>query len=119
MPIFQTMGLPCSIGMLISVVIALTLVPAVLTIGSGVGLFDPTRTIGFGRWRRIGTAIVRWPAPILCATIAVAVVGLATLPGYKTSYNDRLLHARQRSRQRRVRGRRSSFQSIANDARNR
>ena len=90
MPIFQTMGLPCSIGMLISVVIALTLVPAVLTIGSGVGLFDPRRTIGFGRWRRIGTAIVRWPAPILCATIAVAVVGLATLPGYQTSYNNRL-----------------------------
>ncbi|WP_459979816.1 MMPL family transporter, partial [Mycobacterium avium] len=29
MPIFQTMGLPCSVGMLISVFIALTLVPAV------------------------------------------------------------------------------------------
>ncbi|MCA2243328.1 RND family transporter [Mycobacterium sp. WUMAC-067] len=90
MPIFQTMGLPCSLGMLISVLIALTLVPAVLTVGGGVGLFDPTRTIGFGRWRRIGTAIVRWPAPILCATIAIAIVGLATLPGYKTSYNNRL-----------------------------
>ncbi len=90
MPIFQTMGLPCSLGMLISVVIALTLVPAVLTVGGGFGLFDPTRTIGFGRWRRIGTAIVRWPAPILCATIAIAIVGLATLPGYKTSYNNRL-----------------------------
>ncbi|WP_156765545.1 MMPL family transporter, partial [Mycobacterium sp. 1245499.0] len=90
MPIFQTMGMPCSVGMLISVVIALTLVPAVLTVGSGFGLFDPTRTIGFGRWRRIGTAIVRWPAPILCATIAVALVGLVTLPGYQTSYNNRL-----------------------------
>lgn len=90
MPIFQTMGLPCSLGMLISVLIALTLVPAVLTVGGGVGLFDPKRTIGFGRWRRIGTAIVRWPAPILCATIAIAIVGLATLPGYKTSYNNRL-----------------------------
>ncbi|ETZ29901.1 MMPL family protein [Mycobacterium intracellulare MIN_061107_1834] len=90
MPIFQTMGLPCSLGMLISVVIALTLVPAVLTVGGGVGLLDPKRTIGFGRWRRIGTAIVRWPAPILCATIAIAIVGLATLPGYKTSYNNRL-----------------------------
>ncbi|MGV0067094.1 RND family transporter [Mycobacterium colombiense] len=90
MPIFQTMGMPCSVGMLISVVIALTLVPAVLTVGSGFGLFDPTRAIGFGRWRRIGTAIVRWPAPILCATIAVALVGLVTLPGYQTSYNNRL-----------------------------
>src|SRR6185312_15475237 len=58
--------------------------------GSGFGLFDPTRRIGFGRWRRIGTAIVRWPGPILVATLAVALVGLVTLPNYKTSYNDRL-----------------------------
>jgi RND superfamily putative drug exporter len=89
MPIFQTMGLPCAVGMLVAVVIALTMVPAVLTIGSGFGLFDPTRRIGFGRWRRIGTAIVRWPAPILAATVAVALVGLVTLPGYETSYNNR------------------------------
>ncbi len=38
----------------------------------------------------VGTAIVRWPAPILVATLAVALIGLVTLPGYKTSYNDRL-----------------------------
>ncbi|OBG95571.1 hypothetical protein A9X05_07055 [Mycobacterium sp. E3298] len=90
MPIFQTMGAPCAVGMLVAVVIALTLVPAVITIGSGFGLFDPKRVLAFGRWRRIGTAIVRWPLPILAATIAVAVVGLVTLPGYQTSYNNRL-----------------------------
>jgi putative drug exporter of the RND superfamily len=71
-------------------VIALTLVPAVLAIGSGFGLLDPNRRIGVRRWRRVGTAIVRWPAPILAATCAIALIGLVTLPGYKTSYNDRL-----------------------------
>jgi RND superfamily putative drug exporter len=90
MPIFQTMGVPCAVGMVVAVVVALTLVPAVLTLASGFGLMDPRRAIGYGRWRRIGTAIVRWPGPILAATIAIAVVGLATLPGYKTSYNDKL-----------------------------
>ena len=90
MPIFQTMGVPCAVGMVVAVAVALTLVPAVLTLGNGFGLFDPKRTIGFGRWRRIGTAIVRWPAPILVGTIAIALIGLATLPGYKTSYNDKL-----------------------------
>ncbi|OMC12878.1 RND family transporter [Mycobacterium sp. SP-6446] len=90
MPIFQTIGVPCAVGMVVAVAVALTLVPAVLTVGSGFGLFDPKRRIGFGRWRRVGTAIVRWPGPILVATIAVALVGLVTLPGYKTSYNDRL-----------------------------
>jgi RND superfamily putative drug exporter len=90
MPIFQTIGVPCAVGMLVSVVIALTLVPAVLAIGSGFGLLDPNRRIGVRRWRRVGTAIVRWPAPILAATCAIALIGLVTLPGYKTSYNDRL-----------------------------
>jgi putative drug exporter of the RND superfamily len=90
MSIFQTIGVPCAVGMLLSVAIALTLVPAVLAVGGGFGLFDPKRRMGFGRWRRIGTAIVRWPAPILVATVAVALIGLVTLPGYKTSYNDRL-----------------------------
>ncbi len=90
MPIFQTMGVPCAVGMVVAVVVALTLVPAVLTLASGFGLMDPRRAIGYGRWRRIGTAIVRWPGPILAATIAIALIGLATLPGYKTSYNDKL-----------------------------
>jgi RND superfamily putative drug exporter len=90
MPIFQTIGVPCAVGMVVAVLVALTLVPAVLTVGSRFGLFDPKRRIGSGRWRRVGTAIVRWPAPILVMTVAIAVIGLATLPGYKTSYNDRL-----------------------------
>ncbi len=90
MPYFQTMGVPCAIGMFVAVAVALTLVPAVIGLGSRFGLFDPKRMIGVRRWRRVGTAIVRWPAPILTATCAIALIGLVTLPGYKTSYNDRL-----------------------------
>jgi RND superfamily putative drug exporter len=90
MPIFQTVGVPCAVGMFASVLIALTLAPAVLTLGSGFGLLDPRRRITVRGWRRVGTAIVRWPAPILAASSAIALVGIATLPGYKTSYNDRL-----------------------------
>ena len=89
MPYFQTMGIPCAVGMLVTVAVALTLVPAVLAVGSRFGLFDPKRRIGVRRWRRVGTAIVRWPVPILAAACAIALIGLVTLPGYKTSYNDR------------------------------
>ncbi|RWA19092.1 hypothetical protein MELE44368_22420 [Mycolicibacterium elephantis DSM 44368] len=89
MSIFQTVGVPCAVGMVVAVVVALTLVPSVLTIGSRVGLFDPRRWIGTRRWRRLGTAIVRWPGPILVATLAVTLVGLIALPGYRTSYDDR------------------------------
>jgi RND superfamily putative drug exporter len=66
------------------------LVPAVISVGSRYGLFEPRRRNGVRRWRRVGTAIVRWPAPILVTTCAIALIGLVTLPGYKTSYNDRL-----------------------------
>lgn len=89
MPIFQTIGVPCAVGMLVAVAIAVTLVPAILTAGSRFGLCDPKRRIAQRRWRGVGTAIVRWPAPILAATLAVALIGLVTLPGYKTSYDDR------------------------------
>jgi RND superfamily putative drug exporter len=89
LPIFQTIGVPCAVGMLVAVAVAVTLVPAVLTIGGRFQLFEPKRIIGVRRWRRVGTAIVRWPAPILVATLAIALMGLAALPGYKTSYNDR------------------------------
>jgi putative drug exporter of the RND superfamily len=89
MPMFQTMAIPCAVGMVVAVAVALTLVPAVMVVGSGFGLFDPKRKIGVRRWRRVGTSIARWPVPILAAASAFALIGLLTLPGYETSYNDR------------------------------
>jgi RND superfamily putative drug exporter len=89
LPMFQTIGVPSAVGMLVVVAVALTLVPAVLTAGSRFGLLDPTRKIGVRRWRRVGTAIVRWPTPILVASLAIALLGVAILPGYQTSYSDR------------------------------
>ena len=88
LPFFQALAFPCAVGILVAVAVALTLVPAVLIVGSRFGLFEPKRKIKVRGWRRVGTAIVRWPAPILVATLAVALVGLLTLPGYKPSYND-------------------------------
>ncbi|WP_231997193.1 RND family transporter [Mycobacterium sp. 1245111.1] len=90
MPYFQTMGIPCAVGLLVAVAVALTLVPAVIAVGGRFGLFDPSRKIGVFGWRRVGTVIARWPVPILVCSCAIAVLGLLTLPGYKTSYNARL-----------------------------
>ncbi len=88
LPFFQALALPCAVAILVAVAVALTLVPAVLIVGGRFGLFEPKRKLKVRGWRRVGTAIVRWPAPILVATLAVALVGLLTLPGYKPSYND-------------------------------
>ena len=89
LPYFQTMGVPCAVGMLVAVAVAVTLVPAGIVLASGVGLLEPKRNLRSRRWRGIGTAIARWPGPILVASLAVSLVGLLALPGYQTSYNDR------------------------------
>lgn len=89
LPYFQTMGVPCAIGTFVAVVAALTLGSAVVVVGSRFGLFDPKRSISSRGWRRIGVSVVRWPGPILTATLALALVGLLALPGYHTNYDAR------------------------------
>ena len=69
MPYFQTLGVPCAVGILAGVAVALTLGPAIITIGSRFGLFEPKRAMRIRFWRRIGTTIVRWPGPILIAIV--------------------------------------------------
>jgi putative drug exporter of the RND superfamily len=87
MPYFQSLGIPAAIGVLVALFASLTLSPAMLVIGGRFGLLDPRRKTAKRGWRRIGTAIVRWPGPILIATLALALIGLAALSGYKASYD--------------------------------
>jgi putative drug exporter of the RND superfamily len=89
LPYFQTMGVPVAIGMLVVVAVALTLGPAVLTVCGRFGLLQTKRQARGRLWRRVGTAVVRWPAPILAASAAAVLVGMLALPGFKPGYNDR------------------------------
>jgi putative drug exporter of the RND superfamily len=89
LPYFQSLGIPAAIGVCVALLAALTLAPAVLSIGRHFGLFEPARVMQTRGWRRIGTAIVRWPVPILLVTLAIAGIGLFALPGYKTNYDAR------------------------------
>ncbi|MBV9722371.1 MAG: MMPL family transporter, partial [Mycobacterium sp.] len=89
LPWFNTMGAPVAIGMLVVVLAGLTLGPAVVFVGSRFGLFEKKSQARGRLWRRVGTAVVRWPAPIFAVSAAVVLVGMLALPGYRTSYNDR------------------------------
>ena len=91
LPYFQTMGIPLSIGMTIVVAAALTLGPALISIVTRFGKVLEPKSLGRTRgWRRIGAATVRWPGAVLVLAIVLALVGLLTLPGYHTTYNDRI-----------------------------
>jgi RND superfamily putative drug exporter len=89
LPYFQTLGIPLAVGMVVAVLVALTLGPAIITVASRFGLLEPKRAMRIRFWRRLGAAVVRWPGWILTATILLALIGLLTLPGYQPSYNDR------------------------------
>ncbi|OJZ67816.1 hypothetical protein BRW64_06140, partial [Mycolicibacterium diernhoferi] len=90
LPYFVSLGIPLSIGMAVAVLVALTLGPAVISVATRFRkILEPKRTMRTRGWRKIGAVIVRWPGPVLVATIALSMVGLLALPGYQTNYNDR------------------------------
>jgi RND superfamily putative drug exporter len=86
---FHTMGPAVAIGMLLTIAAALTLGPALLTVGSLFGLFDPRRLVRGHVYRRIGASVVRWPKPILAASGAVVMIGAVFVPSYRQNYDDR------------------------------
>lgn len=86
---FHTMGPAVAITMLFTIAAAMTLGPALLTVGSLFGMFDP-RSDSKGRlYRRIGASVVRWPVPILVASSAIVMVGAIFVPTYRQNYDDR------------------------------
>jgi RND superfamily putative drug exporter len=89
LPWFHTMGPPVAIGMIVVVAAGVTLGPALVVVGSRFGLYEKKGQARGRLWRRVGTAVVRWPAPIFAVSAAVVLVGMVALPGYTTSYNDR------------------------------
>ncbi|OBK21750.1 hypothetical protein A5634_09150 [Mycobacterium asiaticum] len=86
---FHTMGPAVAITMLFTIAAALTLGPALLTVGSLFGLFDPKQQAKARSYRRIGASVVRWPVPILAASAAVVMIGAVFVPTYQVNYDDR------------------------------
>ena len=86
---FNSLAYPSAIALIIVVAAAMTAAPAVLVVASRRGLLDPKRMMKTRGWRKVGTATVRWPKPILAAATSVVLLGILAMIGYKTSYDDR------------------------------
>ncbi|MFT9532392.1 RND family transporter [Mycobacteroides abscessus subsp. abscessus] len=85
---FRTLGPPCFAAMVVAVIAALTLGPALLTLGSKVPwLSEPAKTSP--AWRKLGTAIAKWPAAMIAVAALVIPLCIANLANYTVSYNDR------------------------------
>ncbi|GFG75787.1 MMPL/RND family transporter [Mycobacterium botniense] len=86
---FSALGIPSALGLLVVIAGALTVAPAVVAVATRFGLLDPKRMIKARGWRRVGTAAVRWPAPIFVASLLIALVGVVLMPGMRISFDDR------------------------------
>ena len=73
---FNSLAYPSAIALIIVLAAALTAAPAVLVVGSRFGLLEPKRMLKTRGWRKVGTATVRWPKPILAASTAVVLLGI-------------------------------------------
>ncbi|WP_454788090.1 MMPL/RND family transporter [Mycolicibacterium lutetiense] len=91
LPYFQTMGYPLAVGMAFVVAVALTLGPALISVATRFGkVLEPKGATKSRGWRRVGTATVRWPGGFLVLAVVACLIGLLALPGYHTTYNDRI-----------------------------
>lgn len=86
---FKALGIPSALGLVVVVAGALTAAPAVVAVATRRDLLEPKQMTKTTRWRRIGTATVRWPAPVFVASLLVALVGIMFMPTMKLSFNDR------------------------------
>ncbi|EFV14384.1 RND family transporter [Segniliparus rugosus] len=74
----RTAGLPCAIGILVGMASSLTVLPALIGFFGSRGWAQPRAAKASRRWRRIGTAVARWPGPV--ASVAVLALVVCALP---------------------------------------
>lgn len=85
---FRSAGLPCSIGILATMVAALTLTPALMSLAIRRGYLEPRPSTTARRWRRVGTSVARWPGPILIAALGLCLLIALPLAGMRIGFNE-------------------------------
>ncbi len=86
---FNSLAYPSALALIVVVAAAMTVAPAIMVVATRRGLLDPKLMMKTKGWRKVGTATVRWPKPILAAATSVVLLGILAMVGYKTSYDDR------------------------------
>nr|MDT0525759.1 MMPL family transporter [Streptomyces sp. DSM 41633] len=84
----RSAGIPSGRGVLAAMLGALTLTPALIGWFSRRGWIEPRAARASRRWRKIGTAVARWPGPILVVAVAALIVCTVPLLGAKLSFSE-------------------------------
>ncbi|MDT5224620.1 MAG: putative drug exporter of the superfamily [Mycobacterium sp.] len=88
---FRSAGLPCAIGILVTMVAALTLTPALMSLAVGQKesrLLEPRPSTTARRWRRVGAAVTRWPGPILVTAGSLTLLAALPLASVRGGWNE-------------------------------
>ena len=85
---FRSAGIPCAIGILVTMAAALTLTPALMGLAVRRGLLEPRPSTTARRWRRVGAAVARWPGPILVTAGAMTLLAALPLAGMQIGWNE-------------------------------
>lgn len=85
---FRSAGLPCAIGILATMVAALTLTPALMKLAIRRGYLEPRPSTTARRWRRVGTTVARWPGPVLITALALTLLVALPLLSMQVGFNE-------------------------------
>ncbi len=88
--VLRSAAIPCAVAVLFALGAALTVTPALLTLATRRGLVEPRKSKAGRRWRRVGTAVVRWPGPILITATGFLIVCALPALGLRLQYDERL-----------------------------
>lgn len=86
----KSIALPGALGMVFTILSAVTVTPAALLIGARkFGWFEPKASARSVRlWRRIGIRVARWPVPIFVSTFGVLALFMLAIPTASFNYDE-------------------------------
>jgi RND superfamily putative drug exporter len=84
----RSAGIPCAISILVTMVAALTLTPALMGLAVRRGFLQPRPSRTARRWRRVGAVVARWPGPILVTAGGLTLVAALPLAGMRIGWNE-------------------------------
>lgn len=86
--LLRSAGLPCAISLLVGLLAALTVTPALIALAARRGLAEPRALPTRRRWRRVGVGVARWPGPVLATAVGVLIILALPVLASHVSFNE-------------------------------